>query len=73
MAVDPAAQGLGIGSPLGEAAIAKARACAATRLTLESNTVLTAPMALYRKLGFVEVNGMASEYCRCNIHRELRL
>ena len=73
MAVDEHARGLGVGSRLGEAAIATARDAGASRLILESNTVLTPAIALYRKLGFVEVTGVHSEYARCNIHMELRL
>jgi GNAT superfamily N-acetyltransferase len=73
MAVDPSVQGHGIGSRLGEAAIAEARARGASRMILESNTILAPAMALYRKLGFVEVTGSPSEYCRCNIHMERRL
>jgi hypothetical protein len=34
----------------------------ASRLILESNTVLAPAMALYRKLGFIEVTGIPSEY-----------
>lgn len=73
MAVAEHARGLGAGYLLGEAAKATARAAGATRLILESNTVLTPAIALYRKLGFVEVTGVHSEYARCNIHMELLL
>jgi GNAT superfamily N-acetyltransferase len=73
MAVADHAQGLGVGTRLGKAAIEQARAAGASRLILESNTVLAPAMALYRKLGFVEVTGIPSEYSRCNIHMELQL
>jgi len=73
MAVAEHAQGLGVGSRLGEAAIAVAREAGASRLILESNTILAPAMALYRKLGFSEVTGIPSEYSRCNIHMELQL
>lgn len=73
MAVAEHVRGHGVGTRVGEAAIAQARAAGASRVILESNTVLTPAIALYRKLGFVEVTGMHSEYARCNIHMELRL
>jgi GNAT superfamily N-acetyltransferase len=73
MAVAEHARGLGVGARLGESAIATARDAGALRLILESNTILTPAMALYRKLGFVEVTGAHSEYARCNIHMELSL
>jgi GNAT superfamily N-acetyltransferase len=73
MAVAEHARGLGVGARLGESAIATARDAGALRLILESNTILTPAMALYRKLGFVEVTGVHSEYARCNIHMELPL
>jgi len=73
MAVAEHARGLGIGSRLGETAIATARSAGASRLILESNTILAPAIALYRKLGFTEVTGIPSEYSRCNIHMELSL
>jgi GNAT superfamily N-acetyltransferase len=73
MAVAESARGLGIGYLVGQEAIRRATSAGATRLILESNTVLTPAIALYRKLGFVEVAGMLSEYSRCNIHMELLL
>ena len=73
MAVAEHARGLGAGSLLGESAKVTARAAGASRLILESNTVLTPAIALYRKLGFTEVTAVPSEYNRCNIHMELDL
>jgi len=73
MAVAEHARGLGAGYLLGEAAKAKARESGASRLILESNTILTPAITLYRKLGFTEFTGVPSEYDRCNIHMELRL
>ena len=73
MAVAEEARGLGAGFLLGEAANEKAREAGASRLILESNTVLEPAIALYRKLGFEECTGVPSEYSRCNIHMELRL
>ncbi len=72
MAVSPAAQGLGIGHRLGEAALAKARALGAGRVYLESNTKLGPALNLYYKLGFRKtVAGTPSPYERCNIQMEL--
>ena len=73
MAVAEHARGLGAGYLLGEAAKAKAREVGASRLILESNTVLEPAIALYRKLGFTEFTGVPSEYDRCNIHMEVTL
>jgi GNAT superfamily N-acetyltransferase len=73
MAVAEEARGLGAGYKLGEAAKATARAAGATRLILESNTILTPAITLYRKLGFTEFTGVPSEYDRCNIHMEVSL
>ncbi|UOQ68833.1 bifunctional helix-turn-helix transcriptional regulator/GNAT family N-acetyltransferase [Hymenobacter volaticus] len=74
MAVSPAAQGLGIGMRLGEAAIAQARRLGVRRLYLESNTKLTPALQLYHKLGFRKtVAGQPSPYERCNIQMELLL
>jgi DNA-binding MarR family transcriptional regulator/predicted GNAT family N-acyltransferase len=72
MAVAPAAQGLGIGYRLGEAALAKTRALGAGRVYLESNTKLGPALNLYYKLGFRKtVAGTPSPYERCNIQMEL--
>jgi GNAT superfamily N-acetyltransferase len=73
MAVAEHARGLGAGYLLGEAAKTAARAAGASRVILESNTVLTPAISLYRKLGFTEFTGVPSEYSRCNIHMELQL
>jgi GNAT superfamily N-acetyltransferase len=73
MAVAESARGHGVGFLVGQEAIGRARAAGASRLILESNTVLTPAIALYRKLGFVEVTGVHSEYARCNIHMALQL
>ncbi|WP_223654242.1 bifunctional helix-turn-helix transcriptional regulator/GNAT family N-acetyltransferase [Hymenobacter psoromatis] len=74
MAVSPTAQGLSIGSRLGEAAVAKARSLGAKRVYLESNTKLGPALKLYYKLGFRKtVTGTPSPYERCNIQMELHL
>lgn len=72
MAVDSKFRGLKIGQALGEAAIVKARALGATKIILYSHTVLVPAVALYKKLGFVEVP-VDGPYRRSNIKMELTL
>ena len=73
MAVAPKAQGKKIGWLIGEAIKDKARAIGAKTLYLESNTMLTPAISLYRKLGFMEVFGRNTPYERCNIQMALDL
>lgn len=73
MAVSPKARGHGVGRRLGEAAIAEARRRRAKEIYLESNRKLEAAIALYRKLGFVEVDRGPSPYARCDIQMALPL
>ncbi len=73
MAVAPKAQGKKIGWLIGEAIIDKARSIGAKTLYLESNTILTPAISLYRKLGFIEVFGRSTSYERCNIQMALDL
>jgi len=73
MAVSAAAKGKGIGLLLGNAAISKARENGATKLYLESNTILKPAISLYHKLGFKKVTGNPSPYERCNIQMEMGL
>ena len=73
MAVSESARGTGIGERLGRAAIERARELGAARVFLESNTVLEPAITLYRKLGFVEIDGPSSPYARANIQMELKL
>jgi GNAT superfamily N-acetyltransferase len=73
MAVAPKAQGKRIGWLIGEAVKEKARTVGAKTLYLESNTILTPAISLYRKLGFIEVFGRTSPYERCNIQMALVL
>lgn len=73
MAVAPSAQGLGIGWLLGQAVIEHARAAGATKLYLESNTILRPAIHLYQKLGFQKIAGHPTPYQRCNIQMELTL
>ena len=73
MAVSPKAQGKKIGWLLGQAVVDKAKEMGASKLYLESNTILTPAINLYRKLGFVEILGNPSPYKRANIKMELDL
>ena len=73
MAVSPSFRGKHIGWLLGRAVVRKAREFKAHRIYLESNTVLTPAINLYRKLGFIEIIGQPSPYERCNIQMELIL
>jgi GNAT superfamily N-acetyltransferase len=73
MAVAPKAQGKKIGWLIGEAIKDKARSMGAKTLYLESNTILTPAISLYRKLGFMEVFGRNTPYERCNIQMGLVL
>ncbi|ADB42042.1 bifunctional helix-turn-helix transcriptional regulator/GNAT family N-acetyltransferase [Spirosoma linguale] len=73
MAVSPKAQGKNIGWLLGMAAIDAARQAGASKIFLESNTMLKPAIGLYQKLGFQKIVGIPSPYERCNIQMELSL
>lgn len=73
MAVSPAMQGKNIGWLLGQTALAAARELGASKLYLESNTLLKPAINLYHKLGFKKVFGRATPYARANIQMELSL
>lgn len=73
MAVSPAAQGLGIGYTLGQAAIQKARQLGAHQLELLSNSRLTSALALYRKLGFRNLPVPTGPYQRTDVKMVLDL
>ncbi len=73
MAVEERARGKGIGWRLGAALLDRAREVGATRVYLESNTILEPAINLYRKLGFKPVEGGASPYDRCNVQMEIWL
>lgn len=69
-------KGRGIGRALMDAAIEKARVMGATKIWLETNTVLAAALALYRKSGFHELTGnelTETPYDRCNCQMVLEL
>ncbi len=67
LCVDPRYRGHGLGERLIDAVIDLARKKSAEQLFLESNTVLTAAIALYRKKGFVETPLKESKYRRVDI------
>ncbi|WP_394777106.1 GNAT family N-acetyltransferase [Flavobacterium sp.] len=70
MAVSPKAQGKNIGFLLGQAIVNSAREQGASKIYLESNTILKPAINLYNKLGFQKVFGLATPYKRCNIQME---
>lgn len=71
MAVSPKAQGKNIGWLLGQAIIHSAKEMNASKLYLESNTILKPAINLYYKMGFEKVVGHQTPYQRCNIQMEL--
>jgi len=73
MAVDAAAQGVGLGHRLLEACEAHARAADAPRLYLETNAAQTHAISLYRRFGFVDLPAQPTPYARCNVWMEKRL
>lgn len=73
MAVSPKAQGKNIGWLLGQAIIKKAKDSGASKIYLESNTLLKPAINLYYKLGFQKVSGRSTPYQRCNIQMELNV
>lgn len=73
MAVDDNVQGKGIGYALGKTCIDKARAMGFEKIELLSNTKLSPAIHLYRKLGFVEVALLETEYKRADIKMEMNL
>jgi DNA-binding MarR family transcriptional regulator len=73
MAVSPKAQGKNMGWLLGTTVINTARELGASKIYLESNTMLKPAINLYYKLGFHKIVGRATPYKRCNIQMELSL
>ena len=73
LAVDPAIQRKGIGLRLCRAAIDRAKHLGATTLFLENNTRLKPAIALYRKLGFRELEAYHPAYARGDIQMDLKL
>jgi putative acetyltransferase len=71
MAVSPLVHGKGIGKTLCLKAIEHAREQGATKIWLESNTVLSPAITLYKNVGFQEVLIQNTPYSRCNIKMEI--
>ncbi|OEO28575.1 hypothetical protein VW23_003805 [Devosia insulae DS-56] len=70
MGVDPAAQGVGIGRKLIEAAITEFQRLGGTRLFLETNTRLESAIHLYERTGFEHQPAIreGSPYDRANVY-----
>jgi ribosomal protein S18 acetylase RimI-like enzyme len=69
VAVDPAAQGRGLGRKLFEHAVSEARRFGLLALRLYTNVAMTENLAMYRRIGFVEThrameNGFNRVYMR---------
>nr|WP_315155244.1 helix-turn-helix domain-containing GNAT family N-acetyltransferase [uncultured Flavobacterium sp.] len=73
MAVSPKAQGKNMGWLLGQAVIKAAQELGASKIYLESNTILKPAINLYYKIGFKKIVGHPTPYKRCNIQMELNL
>ncbi len=73
MAVSPKAQGKNIGWLLGKTVVNTAQELGASKIYLESNTILKPAINLYYKLGFQKITGHVTPYKRCNIQMELIL
>ena len=73
MAVSPKAQGKNLGWLLGQAIINSAKQLGASKIYLESNTILKPAINLYHKMGFEKIVGHQTPYKRCNIQMELNL
>lgn len=73
MAVSPKAQGKNLGWLLGQAIIGSAKELGASKIYLESNTILKPAINLYHKMGFEKIVGHQTPYKRCNIQMELNL
>lgn len=73
MAVSPEMRGKNIGRLLMEAVIHEASILGASKIYLESNTVLKPAVSMYYRLGFQKIIGRSSPYERCNIQMEYTL
>lgn len=73
MAVSNKCQGKNMGWLLGQAVTNAAKELGASKIYLESNTILKPAINLYQKLGFSKVVGRPTPYERCNIQMELLL
>jgi len=73
MAVDEKSQGAGAGKLLCRAAIEKARSLGALKVMLYSQTKLEAALAIYRKMGFIDIPLEEEKYKRADVKMELYL
>ena len=73
MAVSPSSRGKNVGFLLAKTVIDTAKDLGASKLFLESNTVLKPALKLYQKLGFQKIIGRKTPYKRSNIQMELIL
>ncbi|MBP7000792.1 GNAT family N-acetyltransferase [Amaricoccus sp.] len=83
LAVPPAARGCGVGAALVRACAARARAAGRPALGIHTHPAMTAPLALYRRLGFVRapeldvdaaaLMGLADEGSACLVALRLDL
>jgi len=72
IAVDPAAQGQGLGRKLIDHAVGEARRLGLPALSLYTNVAMTENLAMYRRIGFVEThrameNGFNRVYMRWDL------
>jgi len=73
MTVSPAVRGTGLGRRLLAACEAAAREVGATRLYLETNSVLAPAIGLYESFGFVHLPPRPTPYARADVFMEKRL
>lgn len=69
-AVDPRAQGMGVGRLLMERCMEKAREVGARRLLIETNRRCEAAIHLYALYGFEEIPVAHTEFVRADVHME---
>lgn len=73
MGVTTAAQGKGVGTVLGKAALDKAKEMGAKKVVLYTHSKLSPALKIYEKLGFRFTELEEGKYCRCDIKMELEL
>ena len=73
MAVSPKFQGLKIGQLLAQKIIEKAKQIGVQKIFLITNSALIPAIALYKKLGFLNVQNFESSYTRGDVKMELHL
>lgn len=70
MTVSETLRGSGLGRKLMERCIEEGKADGAPRLYLETNSGLAPALALYRAMGFKELDPAETEYARCDVWME---